>query len=89
MDHGGEQRVKLVWEDPLPVDEQQEIAGLEFDAGQSLASKETLATKRGYNWEEEQRRLDKEAKGDDNIGLALLDAFETGHGGVDDQEAED
>jgi len=78
MDHGGEQRVKLVWEDPLPVDEQQEIAGLEFDAGQSLASKETLATKRGYNWEEEQRRLDKEAKGDDNIGLALLDAFERG-----------
>lgn len=89
LGYGEDQRVKLTWEDPLPVDERQEVEGLGFDATQGLASKETLATKRGYDWEEEQKRKKKEGESDDNVGLALLDAFKTGHRGVADQENED
>lgn len=47
----------VVWPDPLPENQQDVIAGLEFDLANSLVSPETVSQKRGYDWEVESKRI--------------------------------
>jgi len=68
----------IEWPDPLPVNETEEIAGLKFDLENGLASKETASDNRGYNYENEQPKIEQEKSQGDNIGAALLANFTRG-----------
>ena len=78
---GGE----VVWPDPLPVNEEEETQGLEFDLNNGLASKETAATARGYDWIEERNRIAKEkeeeGKQTSSLGSFFLEQFDKGNVG--------
>ena len=77
---GGE----VVWPDPLPTSDAEEIAGLTFDLDHGLASKETVAQKRGYDAQAEQARIDEERTSEqengNNIGSLILRNFNNGLG---------
>lgn len=69
---------KIIWSNPLPSEEteQNQIDGFDLDHG--LVSQETIATRRGYDWEREQERIQAERETEDNLGAALLRAFNRG-----------
>lgn len=73
-----------VWPDFLPVNEKEVQTALEGDLRMGVASKQTVSTKRGYNWDDEQERIDGERASEDNIGAALLRGFNGGGGGFGD-----
>ncbi len=68
----------LHWQDPLPVDEREKNDGDKFEIEAGLASKQSIATERGYDWKTEQERIQLEKVSDGNVGDMLLRAFETG-----------
>jgi hypothetical protein len=70
-----------VFEDPLPSNEMELTQALQFDLTNGLVSKETAAIERGYDWEQERERIEGERASEDNIGSALLRAFDRGGGG--------
>lgn len=51
-----------VWTDPLPQDVVAETSALEADQRLGIVSKQTLAEKRGYDWEVEQGRMADEGQ---------------------------
>lgn len=53
-------RVTVSWPDPLPADEQAEATTSETELRMGIVSKQTLAEKRGYDWEVEQERIAEE-----------------------------
>ena len=69
---------QIKWADPLPVNEQEEVAGLTFDIQNELVSKETVSGVRGYNYEKESERINEEKAQGDNIGAILLQNFNRG-----------
>jgi hypothetical protein len=75
---------RVVWPDILPSDGVELIAELKFDVENGLASKETIANTRGYNWTTEQERIAKEVENErltkGNIGSTLLAEFFKGGG---------
>jgi hypothetical protein len=71
-------RPVVTWPDPLPFNDQEEIAGIQTEMGLGILSKETAASLRGRNWEQEQERIADEEAMSDNIGNRLLAAFERG-----------
>lgn len=75
---GGE----VVWPDVLPVDEVSQISALEGDQRMGVVSKQTIATERGYKWDEEKERIDKDKQEDEqnngNIGQFFLNKFTKG-----------
>lgn len=65
---------KIEWPEALPESEMEIIQGLGFDLSNKLASRQTAAQKRGYDWEEESKRIKKEAAGQANeLALALIE----------------
>lgn len=60
MGKGSDKRVKLHWKDALPKDQREDVASDGFDLNSGLASKQTISTVRGYDWETEQERIDAE-----------------------------
>jgi len=78
MGYGPDNRVTLHWADALPADVRQEINALTFDANQEIASKQTLATKRGYDYETERERMDQEQVDTGNVGGRILGNFMNG-----------
>ena len=72
--NGGE----VVWPETLPIDEREEVAGLQFDLGAGLVSKSTAAQERGYDWETEQERMQDERAGEGSLGELFLRQFEQG-----------
>jgi hypothetical protein len=70
----------VVWPDFLPVNEVEEQQALSGDLANGLVSKETASRQRGYNWDEESERLQEEQAAGDNIGAAILRAFDRGQG---------
>jgi len=46
--------------------------------GMGITSRQTAATSMGLDWAQEQQRIEDEAASQDNIGAALLRAFEQG-----------
>ena len=71
-------RPVVEWPDPLPFNDQEEIAGIQTEIGLGILSKETAAGLRGRDWEQEQERIAEEEAMSDNIGNRLLAAFERG-----------
>lgn len=82
MGYGEKNVCKLHWLDPLPVDEREINDGDQFEIDNGIASKQTIATKRGRDWTLEQVRMAEERRSESNIGAELLAAFEAGPGGV-------
>lgn len=71
-------RPVVSWPDPLPFNDQEEIAGIQTEMALGILSKETAAGLRGRQWEQEQERIADEEAMSDNIGSRLLAAFERG-----------
>lgn len=71
-------KVKLHWQNPLPIDLREQTDGHRFDLEAGLSSKKTLASLRGYDYEEETNRLAEEKQLASSIGDILLQQFERG-----------
>lgn len=78
MGYGPDNITKLYWGDPLPTDERATTEGAKFDLDYNLASRQTVAEDRGYNWEVEQERMTAQNVEEGNVGEMLLRAFERG-----------
>lgn len=70
----------VVWPEPLPEDQAAQTTALQADLNMEIVSKQTVAGKRGYDWTEEEQRIQNEKAAGDNIGAALLRAFNQGGG---------
>jgi len=68
----------IEWPEPLPINTQEEIAGLTFDLNNGLVSKETVSEKRGYVYASENEKIQNEKSQGDNIGAMLLNNFNRG-----------
>lgn len=70
---------EIVWPEPLPQDETEQVAGYTFDLQNRIASRETIQTKRGYDPETENERIKKDDKEkqaiDANRGADILRNF--------------
>lgn len=71
---------EIVWSDPLPSNAIEETQSIKTDLELGLVSKQTVSNRRGYNWAVEQERISAERADEDNIGAAILRAFNTGQG---------
>ncbi len=69
---------EVVWEDPLPVNDQEQVTALQAELNMGVVSKQTVSESRGHDWQTEQERMDAEKAAGDNIGAALLNAFNRG-----------
>jgi len=72
--------IRVIWQDPLPNNEKEEIEALSKDVEIGLVSKQTASQKRGYDWSTEQERIEQEQADEDNIGALILRNFETNRG---------
>lgn len=72
----------VVWPDILPVDETIQVSALEADQRMGIVSKQTISTKRGYEWEDEKERIDADQKEQDqnqgNLGQMFIKQFTKG-----------
>jgi hypothetical protein len=68
----------IEWPDPLPENEVETMQADGFDLDRGLVSKETIAERRGYDYEDEADKIQGEKMMGDNIGSALLRAFDRG-----------
>jgi hypothetical protein len=73
-DDGGQ----IVWPDPMPVNEQEEVASLQADLSMGIISKQTAAKKRNYDPEQEQELMAEERGGEENLGSMFLQKFMKG-----------
>lgn len=74
---------EVVWsDDVLPVNEKEVIEAQKTELEMGLVSKQTISQERGRDYEQEQDRKAQEQDGDDNIGNAILKAFERGRNEV-------
>ena len=80
MGQGYEHQVEIAWPDPLPEDKAAQAQSDKFDLDYGLASKETVARRRGYDWEAEQQRIEAEQSSQETLGAALIRAFNAGKG---------
>jgi hypothetical protein len=71
---------KINWGDPLPIDQTEADQSDGFELDQGLASKETISTRRGYDFVQEQERIVAEKSNEDNVGNMILKAFNQGGG---------
>jgi hypothetical protein len=69
-------RARAVWPDFLPEDEIGRATYEQALVGMGVKSKQTAAEDLGLDWETEQERMDTERAGEDNIGAAILRAFD-------------
>lgn len=77
---GPDQQVVLHWGNPLPKNANDQNAVDGFDLGSDLASHETVATRRGLDWEQEQERIAEESLDKQSIGALALANFDAGMG---------
>jgi|APSaa5957512622_1039677.scaffolds.fasta_scaffold12381_2 hypothetical protein len=68
----------IIWPEPLPENATEETAALEAARRMEVVSKQTVATRLEYDWEDEVQRLSEEQAAGDNLGAALLRAFDQG-----------
>jgi len=72
--------VSLNWPELLPTDPQEDANVALLDQQMGIASKATLAAKRGYDWDQEQQKIQAE---DSAMGDRMLTAFDRGQSGPD------
>jgi len=70
--------IQIVWPEVLDADEREQVAALQTDINLGILSKQTAAQLRGYDWDTEKERLAEEAAAGDNVGAAILRAFNQG-----------
>jgi hypothetical protein len=70
--------LEIVWEDPLPVNELEASQSDLVLLNAGIISKETVATRRGLNWEDEQTKIAADKTSETNIGAKLLAGFNRG-----------
>lgn len=70
--------VEVIWPEILPINQVETIASVEKGIALGILSKESAANLLGYDWDKERMRLEDEAAMGDNIGAALLRAFNRG-----------
>ncbi len=75
---GNNNIVKLHWPNSLPTDKQAQLESDRFDLDSGLASKKTISTNRGYDYDVEVDQMKQERVEKGNIGEALLSAFDQG-----------
>jgi hypothetical protein len=72
------------WPEVLPVDETGQVQALEADLRMGIVSKQTTASRRGYDWQSEEERIADEkqaaSENDGNIGAMILRSFNGGSG---------
>jgi len=82
----GENNVtKLQWQDPLPVDGRESVETDRFELESGVVSRETVSTRRGYNWEAEQARMGQDDK-PTAMGATFSPAIGISMEGVSDEE---
>lgn len=74
----GDHRPKATWPDPLPMNRLEMLEGLTTERDMGIVSKATAAADAGRDWDLEQKRLEAEKAGQENVGSLILRAFETG-----------
>ena len=67
----------ILWEDPLPADETALYANTQAALNMGVISKATAAAQLGYDYEDEQKKMEDEQAATDNIGAMLLRSFES------------
>ena len=70
--------VAIVWPENMPRDEFQDLQAAQIELQNELVSRQTVATERGRNWEEESERIMDEKAQADNIGAQLIRNFNSG-----------
>jgi hypothetical protein len=71
----------VVWPDFLPLNSMEEMTSLKMKLEMGLTSHESAAKELGIDWDAEKERIEGERAEGDNIGAALLRAFNQGGGG--------
>jgi hypothetical protein len=75
----------IEWPEVLPVDETGQVQALEADLRMGIVSKQTTASRRGYDWQSEEERIADEkqatSENESNIGAMILRSFNGGGGG--------
>lgn len=69
---------EVVWPEALPESEAENSAAYQQDLAMQIVSKQTVAERRGYNWEQETERMDAEKAGEKTLGSMLLEGFDRG-----------
>ena len=69
---------EIVWPDVLPVNGQELSGELQQDLGMGILDKQTAALIKGYDWEQVQERLGEEGEENNDVGTAILNAFNRG-----------
>jgi hypothetical protein len=67
---------KIIWEDPLPVNEQEQSQVIQSDLNAGIVDKETASELRGYDWEIVSERLGDQQQNSADLGAGLLAAFD-------------
>jgi hypothetical protein len=71
---------EILWPDPLPTNEVEQVEALAKDVELGLVSKQTAAGLRDYDWEQEQARMKEEQEAAQDVGANVLKAFGQGGG---------
>lgn len=69
---------KVIFGDPLPVNDTEEIQAIQSEMSAEILSKESAAKRRGIDWEVEKKRLADDKQTADNLGGDLLRKFMAG-----------
>ena len=69
---------EIVWPDVLPVNGMELSSELQQDLGMGILDKQSAALIKGYDWEQVQERLGEEGEENNDIGTAILNAFNRG-----------
>lgn len=86
---GKENIVTLNWGDPLPTNAQEAVMRDQFEMGAGLVSKETVAARRGIDYQNEAERLAMQQQQETEYNQILLEqarrAFDGGQNGTGDE----
>jgi hypothetical protein len=82
--YGEDNYTDILWDDPLPLNEQEQMIRDDFELRNTLASKETVQRRRGLDPETENERITAESSAEDirtgNVGALLVRQFAQGQG---------
>jgi len=88
LGQGKEREVTIPWPPVVPHDDQAALSTDESELRMGIVSKRTVAERRGYDWQDEQERIDEEREA---AAEAAAKAFNGGNGlpgGADDDDEE-
>ena len=67
----GQEQPKVIWPNPLPFNDTEEMQVLVQEMSASILSRQTAAETRGHDWERELARMEAE-RGEDRLGLGQV-----------------